>query len=228
MGGLGQHPVAVVLQVGPLHVEGGAVTGGDDLRLEGQQLVHGAQEAVPLHVVGVDHVVPDAHRPVRHHRLEVVVPGEGDPAPAEASQEGHLVLRVPGGVHHGQVEAPPAHRLPVSQGAVDPDGLGVGAAQEVPLGVLQDVFHVLVGPHPRPVLALEEGEAVEVVVVHVGGHGDVYPAQAVAGAQLGEGVLHEAHPVAPVQAGVEGGEEARRWRSRSRRRGRSPSGAMRA
>ena len=58
-----------------------------------------------------------------------------------------------------------------------------------------DINNVLVAPDPGAVMAHQVGEAADVVVVHVAGHGHVHGLHAVGAAQVVDGVLDEADAV---------------------------------
>ena len=61
--------------------------------------------------------------------------------------------------------------------------------------IFKDIDHVLIAPDLSLVVACQVREPVQVIVVHVTGHGNLYGLHAKAGLQIFNIVLHEANPI---------------------------------
>lgn len=75
-----------------------------------------------------------------------IVAGEGDEVAIDVAEHAHVVIGVAGGVVNGELRALPLQPLAVAERAVDLDGRGDHATDQLAARLFQNVAHVLIAP----------------------------------------------------------------------------------
>ena len=110
-------------------------------------------------------------------------------------EQSHLILRVPGRVRHLEFEFLPAEPLAMTESPIHFERFAENAPEVLAARVLEDVHHVLVAPDLCREMALQMGEAVQVIVVHVARHRDIDRLHAEVAAQVADRVFDEADAI---------------------------------
>jgi hypothetical protein len=107
-----------------------------------------------------------------------------------------------------ELEFLPLEGFAISEGAIDLQRLAEDAPQIVAARVLKNVHHILVTPDLRPIVPDEVREPVDVVIMHVAGHGDFDRFEPVASSEFRKRVLHKPDAVVHGDGQQEGIEKA--------------------
>ena len=162
--------------------------------------VHAELKAVAQHrgLIG-----PDLHLAADQHLLQkVVVAGEGHLLAVDFGAQDRVILGLTGGEVDVEGVLLPIEALPVAEGSVDTNGLVKGTGGGAPGGrVGQHLGHRVQGPAAGAVELLQVRDAAGMVVVDMGGNGQVQGVHAVLLAELLEMVLDEPHDLQPIVVG---------------------------